>query len=222
MRPHIRTLTHLLNTNMLIVKVKICGLTNYRDAAAAVDLGADLLGFNFYPESPRFITPEQAAQIINKLPAFIHVAGVFVNASLDQIKEAISECNLDWVQLHGDESPEFCESLRSINVRTMKAIRVKDQEDIERAESFFTDAVLLDAFDPEKYGGTGLTFDWNIIGHISKRIFLAGGINPDNVAAAIGLGVYGIDVCSGIEAKPGKKDHRKMRKLFENIQRLRG
>ncbi|GAI37830.1 unnamed protein product, partial [marine sediment metagenome] len=110
----------------------------------------------------------------------------------------------------------------SINVRTMKAIRVKDQEDIERAESFFTDAVLLDAFDPEKYGGTGLTFDWNIIGHISKRIFLAGGINPDNVAAAIGLGVYGIDVCSGIEAKPGKKDHRKMRKLFENIQRLRG
>ena len=222
MRPHIRTLTHLLNTNMLIVKVKICGLTNYLDAAVAVDLGADLLGFNFYPKSPRFVTLEQAAQIINKLPAFIHVAGVFVNASLDQIKEAISECNLDWVQLHGDESPEFCESLRSINVRTMKAIRVKDQEDIERAESFFTDAVLLDAFDPEKYGGTGLTFDWNIIGHINKRIFLAGGINPDNVAAAIELGVYGIDVCSGIEAKPGKKDHRKMRKLFENIQRLRG
>ncbi len=207
---------------MLIVKVKICGLTNYRDAAAAVDLGADLLGFNFYPGSPRFVTLEQAAQIINKLPAFIHVAGVFVNASLDQIKEAISECNLDWVQLHGDESPEFCESLLSINVRTMKAIRVKDQEDIERAESFFTDAVLLDAFDPEKYGGTGLTFDWNIIGHINKRIFLAGGINPDNVAAAIELGVYGIDVCSGIEARPGKKDHRKMKKLFKNIQRLRG
>jgi len=207
---------------MLIVKVKICGLTNYLDAAAAVDLGADLLGFNFYPKSPRFITLEQAAQIINKLPAFIHVAGVFVNASLDQIKEAISECNLDWVQLHGDESPEFCESLLSINVRTMKAIRVKDQEDIERAESFFTDAVLLDAFDPEKYGGTGLTFDWNIIGHINKRIFLAGGINPDNVAAAIELGVYGIDVCSGIEARPGKKDHRKMKKLFKNIQRLRG
>ncbi len=222
MRPHIRTLTHLLNTNMLIVKVKICGLTNYLDAATAVDLGADLLGFNFYSESPRFVTPEQAAQIINKLPAFIHVAGVFVNASLDQIKEAISECNLDWVQLHGDESPEFCESLLSINVRTMKAIRVKDQEDIERAEGFFTDAVLLDAFDPEKYGGTGLTFDWNIIGHISKRIFLAGGINPDNVAAAVGLGVYGIDVCSGIEARPGKKDHRKMKKLFKNIQHLRG
>jgi phosphoribosylanthranilate isomerase len=207
---------------MLIVKVKICGLTNYRDAAAAVDMGADLLGFNFYPESPRFVTPEQAAQIINKLPAFIHVAGVFVNASLGQIKETIGECNLDWVQLHGDESPEFCESLCSLNVRTIKAIRVKNQADIKKAESFFTDAVLLDAFDPGKYGGTGLTFDWNIIGHISKRIFLAGGINPDNAAAAVELGVYGIDVCSGVETKPGKKDHRKMRKLFENIHHLRG
>jgi len=207
---------------MLIVKVKICGLTNYRDAAAAVDMGADLLGFNFYPESPRFVAPEQAAQIINKLSAFIHVVGVFVNASLDQIKEVIGECNLDWVQLHGDESPEFCESLCSINIRTIKAIRVKNQADIKKAESFFTDAVLLDAFDPKKYGGTGLTFDWNIIGHISKRIFLAGGINPDNAAAAIELGVYGIDVCSGIEAEPGKKDHRKMKKLFKNIQHLRG
>jgi phosphoribosylanthranilate isomerase len=207
---------------MLIVKVKICGITNYRDAAAAADMGADLLGFNFYPKSPRFVTPQQAAKIINKLPAFIHVAGVFVNASLDHIKEVISECNLDWVQLHGDESPRFCESLRSLNVRTMKAIRVKNQTDIKKAESFFTDAVLLDAFDPKKYGGTGLKFDWNVIGHIDKRIFLAGGINPDNVEAAVELGVYGIDVCSGIEARPGKKDIRKMRKLFENIQRLRG
>lgn len=185
-------------------------------------MGADLLGFNFYPKSQRFVTPQQAAQIINKLPAFIYVAGVFVNASLNQIKEVIGECNLDWVQLHGDESPKFCESLRSINVRTMKAIRVKSQADIEKAERFFTDAVLLDAFDPKKYGGTGLKFDWNIIGHINKRVFLAGGINPNNVEAAIELGVYGIDVCSGIEAMPGKKDIRKMRKLFKNIQLIRG
>ena len=207
---------------MPIVKVKICGITNYRDAAAAADMGADLIGFNFYPKSPRFITPEKAAKIINKLPAFIHVAGVFVNASLDRIKDVINECNLDWVQLHGDESPKFCESLRSINVRTMKAIRVKSQADIEKAEDFFTDAILLDAFDPKKYGGTGLKFDWNVIGHINKRIFLAGGINPDNVEAAIELGVYGIDICSGIESRPGKKDIKKMRKLFEVIHRLRG
>ena len=207
---------------MLIVKVKICGLTNYEDASSAADMGADLLGFNFYPKSPRYITPAKATRIINKLPAFIDIAGVFVNSSFEQIQETIEQCQLSWVQLHGDESPEFCQTLRSINVRTMKAIRVKDQRDIERADIFFTDAILLDAFDPKKYGGTGLTFDWNIIGHIGKRIFLAGGINPDNAVKAVELGVYGIDVCSGIETRPGKKSKRLMRKLFKNIQHLRG
>jgi phosphoribosylanthranilate isomerase len=207
---------------MLILKVKICGITNYQDAVAAMDMGADLLGFNFYPESPRYITPEKAAEIINKLPGFIDIAGVFVNALIENINEINNLCNLDWVQLHGDEDPEFCQSLLSHNVKTMKAIRVKNQTDIEKAESFFTDAILLDAFDPQKYGGTGLTFDWNIIGHICKRVFLAGGINPDNAAKAVKFGVYGIDVCSGIEAEPGKKDHKKMKKLFKNIQHFRG
>ncbi|MCJ7675015.1 MAG: phosphoribosylanthranilate isomerase [Sedimentisphaerales bacterium] len=207
---------------MLRVKVKICGFTNYEDAAAAMEMGADLLGFNFYPKSPRYILPEKAAQIIGKLPAFIDIVGVFVNSSLEEIRDTIDLCRLSWVQLHGDESPQFCRGLLSHNVRTIKAIRVKEQSDIDRAESYFTDAVLLDAFDPQKYGGTGLTFDWNIIGHITKRVFLAGGINPDNVAQALKLGIYGIDVCSGIEAQPGKKDHQKMRKLFDNIRRIRG
>jgi len=207
---------------MLIVKVKICGITNIDDAVAAMDMGADLLGFNFYPDSPRYVTLDKAESIINKLPGFIDTAGVFVNASVEQIHETNTVCNLDWVQLHGDEDPEFCRSLLSHSVKTMKAIRVKDQKDIERADDFFTDAVLLDAFDPDKYGGTGLTFDWNVIGHISKRVFLAGGINPDNAAAAVKLGVYGIDVCSGIEAEPGKKDHSKMKQLFDNIRHLRG
>jgi phosphoribosylanthranilate isomerase len=207
---------------MLITKVKICGLTNYDDAVAAMDMGADLLGFNFYPDSPRYVTPEQATDIINKLPGFIDTVGVFVNASIEHIHETNAVCQLDWVQLHGDEEPDFCRALLSHNVKTMKAIRVKNQADIERADSFFTDAVLLDAFNPDKYGGTGLTFDWNVIGHISKRVFLAGGINPDNAAEAVRLGVYGIDVCSGIESGPGKKDHRKMKKLFENIRHLRG
>ena len=207
---------------MLITKVKICGITNYDDAAAAMNMGADMLGFNFYPDSPRYVTPEQAMDIINKLPAFIDTAGVFVNASIEHLHETNAVCHLDWVQLHGDEDPDFCRSLLSHNVKTMKAIRVKDQTDIERADSFFTDAVLLDAFDPDKYGGTGLTFDWNVIGHIGKRVFLAGGINPDNAAAAVKLGVYGIDVCSGIEAEPGKKDHSKMKQLFDNIRHLRG
>jgi len=207
---------------MLIPKVKICGITNYDDAVAAMDLGADLLGFNFYPKSPRFVTKERAAEIISRLPGFIDTAGVFVNASIEEIHETNSVCQLDWVQLHGDEDPQFCRSLLSHNIKTMKAIRVKDQTDIESADRFFTDAILLDAFNPDKYGGTGLTFDWNIIGHISKRVFLAGGVNPDNAAAAVKLGVYGIDVCSGVEAEPGKKDHEKMRRLFENIRHLRG
>ncbi|MBN2315045.1 MAG: phosphoribosylanthranilate isomerase [Sedimentisphaerales bacterium] len=207
---------------MLIVKVKICGITNYDDAMAAIDMGADLLGFNFYPKSPRFITKEKAEEIISRLPAFINTAGVFVNAPIDEIHGTSNVCSLDWVQLHGDEDPSFCEALLSHNVKTMKAIRVKDQTDIEGADCFFTDAILLDAFNPDKYGGTGLTFDWNIIGHMNKRVFLAGGVNPDNAAKAIELGVYGIDVCSGIEAEPGKKDHKKMKKLFDNIRHLRG
>ena len=205
---------------MLIVKVKICGITNYEDASTAVDMGADLLGFNFYPKSPRFVSPEKAKGIISKLPGFIDIVGVFVNASFEQIQETINQCQLNWIQLHGDESPQFCNSFLSLNVKTMKALRVKDQNDIQRAENYFTDAILLDAFDPEKYGGTGLTFDWNIVGHIGKRVFLAGGINPDNAPEAIKLGVYGIDVCSGIEAEPGKKDERLMIKLFENIRHL--
>ncbi len=204
---------------MLIVKVKICGITNYKDAAAATDMGADILGFNFYPRSPRYIAPEEVIKIINKLPAFVDIAGVFVNDSLEHIRKIMRQCPLNWVQLHGDENPEFCQSL--VSVKTMKALRIKEKKDIQQAENYFTDAILLDAYNPKKYGGTGISFDWNVIGHIGKRIFLAGGINPDNVEAAVELGVYGIDVCSGIESEPGKKDHKKMKKLFENIGHLR-
>jgi phosphoribosylanthranilate isomerase len=207
---------------MLIVKVKICGLTNYDDAAAAMDMGADMLGFNFYPKSPRYIEPAKAAKIISRLPAFTDMVGVFVNESVEQIHETRNLCRLDWIQLHGDEDPAFCNEFRSSDVKVMKAIRVKDQKDVEIAENFFTDAILLDAFNPKKYGGTGVSFDWNIIGHIDKRVFLAGGINPGNAAKAVELGVYGIDVCSGIEIRPGKKDRRLMKKLFENIRQVVG
>ncbi len=144
---------------MLIVKVKICGITNYEDAVAALDIGADLLGFNFYAKSPRFIPPEKAREIISKLPGFIDIAGVFVNESIERIHEIHNICQLDWVQLHGDEDPEYCKQFLSHSVKVMKAIRVKDQNDVQSAEDYFTDAILLDAFDPEKYGGTGLSFD---------------------------------------------------------------
>jgi phosphoribosylanthranilate isomerase len=205
----------------MITKVKICGITNYEDARAALELGADIIGFNFYPQSPRYVVPEEAAAIIRRLPAFIDVSGVFVNSSLDEIRAIATECQLDWVQLHGDESTEFCRWLAYDSVKTMKALRVKDASDLQQVDNFSTDAVLLDAYDPTRYGGTGLTFDWNIIGHIGKRIFLAGGINPQNAAKAVELGVYGIDVCSGVESTPGRKDHKKMKTLFDNIRHLR-
>ncbi|MHC4122689.1 MAG: phosphoribosylanthranilate isomerase [Planctomycetota bacterium] len=207
---------------MLIIKVKICGITNYKDAKAAIDMGADLIGFNFYQESPRYIPPEKAVEIISKLPAFVDTVGLFVNSSLNEIQEMVNTGCLNWIQLHGDENPKFCNELASLSVKTIKAIRVKDKNDIEKANHFFTDVILLDAYHPEKYGGTGCTFDWNIVGHIGKRIFLAGGITPDNVENAAKLGVYGIDICSGIESGPGKKDHKKMKELFKNIRHLRG
>ncbi len=206
---------------MLIAKVKICGITNYEDAVAAMDMGADILGFNFYPKSPRYITPAKAAEIVHKLPAFVDLSGVFVNSSLDEIREIASQCQLDWVQMHGDENTEFCKWLSYDSVKTMKVIRVKDVADLQRVDSYFTDAVLLDTYNPQRYGGTGTSFDWNIIGHIAKRVFLAGGITPENAAAAVSLGVYGIDVCSGVESTPGKKDHKKMKALFDSIRHLR-
>jgi phosphoribosylanthranilate isomerase len=207
---------------MIAVKVKICGITNYEDAIAAAELGADMLGFNFYPQSPRFIEPQKVSKILDRLPAYVDIVGLFVNDSFENIDKVIENCDLDWVQFHGDETPDFCEQFQTFNVRTMKAIRVKDKTDIEHSDDYFTDAILFDAFDPKKYGGTGLVFDWNIIGNVTKRVFLAGGITAENVTKAVNLGIYGIDVCSGIESRPGKKDHAKMKKLFDKIRELRG
>ena len=205
----------------MAIKVKICGITNLDDAKAAVDLGADILGFNFYPPSPRFIPPDEALGIINKLPTFVDIAAVFVNAEVEQIKGLTEQGFFNWIQLHGDETPDFCDSLQWLNVKTIKAIRVKDGDAVEAASKYYTDAVLLDAFDSELYGGTGKTFDWSIVSNIGKRIFIAGGIDPDNVTQAVEIGVYGIDTCSGVEAEPGKKDYKKMKRFFENIKHVR-
>ncbi len=206
---------------MHIVKVKICGITNLKDATAAVEMGADLLGFNFYPKSPRYLTVEKAIEIIDQIPTFVDTAGIFVNPTAEQIKEITDHGFLNWMQLHGDETPQFCETLKWFHIKTIKAIRVKSAEDIANIEQFHTDAILLDAFNSKLYGGTGETFDWDLIDDInSKRIFLAGGINAENAADAVRLGVYGIDACSGIESSPGKKDHKKMQQLFENIKHV--
>jgi phosphoribosylanthranilate isomerase len=205
-----------------IIKIKICGITNSEDALAAVDMGADILGFNFYNKSPRYITIDKALKIIDKLPTFVDTAGIFVNPTADYIEDIAEQGFLNWIQLHGDETPEFCDSLGYLNARVIKAVRVGSPEDIKKAEDFSTDAMLFDAYNPKSYGGTGERFDWNCIPHLNRRIFLAGGINPDNVAQALEIGVYGIDICSGIEKEHGKKDHEKMKLLFDNIEMVRG
>ena len=207
---------------MSLVKVKICGITNLEDAAAAVDMGADLLGFNFYPKSKRYIPPAEAIVIINELPTFVDIAGVFVNATAEHIKKVSEQCFLNWIQLHGDESPDFCDSVFCPGAKIIKAIRVRSPEDTKMARQYYTDAVLFDGYDPQSYGGVGKSFDWELISQVDKRVFLAGGVNPQNAAQAIETGVYGIDICSGVEKEPGKKDHEKMRLLFENIQHVRG
>jgi len=207
---------------MHLTKVKICGITNLEDALAAVDLGADLLGFIFYPKSPRYIEPEKAMEIIRKIPTFVDTAGVFVNPTSEQIHETNEQGWLNWIQLHGDETPEFCGSLHWMNTRTMKAVRIKDKSDIESALAYHTDALLLDTYVKGKYGGTGKTFDWSLLDHLPRRIFLSGGITPENVIQAIEVGVYGVDINSGIESEPGKKDPEKMKQLFENINRAIG
>ncbi len=207
---------------MLVTKVKICGITCVEDAVGAMHMGADIIGFNFYPPSPRYLTIEQAAEVAVQLSAYVNLAGVFVNASHETIRTAIKACHLDWVQLHGDESPDFCHEFSSDEVKIMKAIQVKDERDIEKAHDYLVDAVLLDAFHPEIRGGTGLMFDWNLIRNADIRVFLAGGIHADNAVQAVELGVYGIDVCSGIESRPGRKDHAEMQALFDNVRHLRG
>ena len=205
-----------------MVKVKICGITNLEDAEAAVDMGADLLGFNFYPKSKRYITAADAIGIINELPTFVDIAGIFVNATVEHIKEVTEQCFLNWIQLHGDETPDFCDSVFCPGGRIIKAIRVRNPADTEMAQQYYTDAILFDGYDPKSYGGTGKTFDWDMISQVNKRVFLAGGVNPDNAVGAIETGVYGIDICSGVEKEPGKKDHKKMKLLFENIKHVRG
>lgn len=205
---------------MALVKIKICGITNVDDALAAIDFGADLLGFNFYPKSKRYLDAADALDIINKIPTFVDTVGVFVNATYDELRTMEELGFLNWVQLHGDETPEFCDSLRYMNFKTIKAIRVKSEHDIEIAKSYNTDALLFDAYDTMEYGGTGKTFDWNLLYNLNRRVFLAGGLNAENAVEALKVGVYGLDLCSGIESEPGKKDLKKMKKFFDNIRHL--
>ena len=193
------------------VKVKICGITNLADAAAAAAAGADLLGFVFHEQSPRLVTVQTAREIARQLPPYITRVGVFVNAAEQLVTQAIGECGLNLVQFHGEETPEYC---RRFGVMSMKAFRVRDAETLSALPAYRTDAWLLDAHVPGQPGGTGATFNWDLAVEavkLGRPIFLAGGLTPQNVAQAVSrVRPFGVDVSSGVEVGPGKKDPAKM------------
>jgi phosphoribosylanthranilate isomerase len=201
-----------------MIKIKICGITNLDDAIAAVDYGADALGFNFYKKSPRCIDPLKAAEIIGQLPPFIVPIGIFVNDKEDRIREIVSMACIQGVQLHGDETPEFCQRFGS---RVIKAFQVKNKASLERMSHYRVSAYLLDSYKEGMRGGTGTTFDWHlaVVAKTFGRVILAGGLTPDNVVEAVKLvQPYGVDVCGGIEKEKGNKDHMLMKKFIHDVR----
>lgn len=204
----------------MTTKVKICGITNRADARLAVELGADALGFIFYPKSPRFIRVGDAADICETLPPFVTKVGVFVDELEYEIERALRECLLTALQFHGDEPPGFCQKF---GAKCIKAIRVRDAAALQAARVYDdVDALLLDTYTENTPGGTGRPFDW-ALAEEAKRIgpplILAGGLTPGNVAEAIRrVRPYGVDVTSGVERAPGRKDPEKLRQFVEAVK----
>lgn len=196
--------------------VKICGLGNAKDALCAVDAGADYLGFILHPASPRYVPPESLRDLVRALPPEIPKAGVFVNCTAEDISITLEFCGLTMAQLHGDESPSLA---RQIGVdRVLKAVRLRGQDDIERASSFPASALVVDTALPGKPGGTGVVGNWELAKKLAaqRRIFLAGGLNPGNVETAVrAVTPFGVDVSTGVEAKPGYKDPRAIQNFID-------
>jgi phosphoribosylanthranilate isomerase len=198
------------------VKVKICGVTNLEDALAAVDAGADALGFMFYEPSPRNVSIKAAADIIRRLPPFVAKVGVFVNATEETVRMTVTECGLDTLQFHGDEPPEFCAKFFALKV--YKAFRIQNLNSLQGLPTYKTDAWLLDSLAPDKLGGTGAKFNWDLAVEAKKLggpIILAGGLTPENIGDAVRkVQPYAVDVSSGVESAPGKKDRAKVRRFI--------
>jgi phosphoribosylanthranilate isomerase len=202
-----------------MVKIKICGITNLEDAKAAVDFGADALGFVFYGKSPRSVSPARAASIISKLPPFISTVGVFVDESPEEIRKIAKETSIGIIQLHGDEPPEACRLPGSV----IKGIRVKSLESLDPLTAYqeYVSAFLLDAYAPDMPGGTGQVFNWDIAVEAKKfgRVILAGGLNHENISEAVRrVRPYAVDVSSGVELGKGKKDLLKMKLFIERAK----
>ncbi|HYP01309.1 MAG TPA: phosphoribosylanthranilate isomerase [Pyrinomonadaceae bacterium] len=192
-----------------MVKIKVCGITNLEDARAALEAGADALGFNFYARSLRYVVPEDARRIIRQLPREAFCVGVFVNETdAGAVASKAQEAGVGAVQLHGDESAEYCAALGEH--RVIKALRAGKDFAPEQARRFPAESILLDAYSPHARGGTGETFDWELARRTRElvaQLYLAGGLTPENVAQAIAaVRPFAVDVCSGVESAPGRKD----------------
>ncbi|MFQ5449042.1 MAG: phosphoribosylanthranilate isomerase [Nitrospinaceae bacterium] len=198
-----------------MVKVKICGMTNAQDLRMAVEEGADAVGFIFYRKSPRFVAIRTVKEMMSLLPPFVEAVGVFVDESADRVNRIAESCKLDIVQLHGNESPGYCKKIRR---RVVKAVRVRDEKSFALLSAYQVSGFLLDTYSEGNQGGTGRTFDWNLV-HRGKKygpVILAGGLNSDNVSLAVSrVKPYGVDVCSGVEKSPGIKDPEKVRAFIQ-------
>ena len=197
--------------------VKICGITRVQDADLAVELGATALGFIFWPGSARFIAPNDARDIVQKLSAEVTTVGVFVNEPLELVTQIMDVAGLDVAQLHGAESPEYCRRLRPAPI---KALTMKNGDFLTVGEFDPDVLILLDAHDPARHGGTGRTIDWSAARKVAvaRPTILSGGLNAGNVGAAIAsVEPYGIDVSSGVESSPGVKDAARLRSFFEAL-----
>jgi phosphoribosylanthranilate isomerase len=204
-----------------MVKVKICGITNWSDARGAVAAGAHFLGFNFYRQSSRYITPVAARRIVQRLPENVASVGVFVNEAEPKMLAIARRVGLDYVQLHGDETAEVVSRMRR-SVRVIKAIRVRESFRVAQLAYFKgASSILLDGFDTQLRGGTGKSFNWKLARSAGRKrqIFLAGGLTPENAAEAVSAArPFAIDVCSGVESRPGKKDVARMRALVAAVR----
>ncbi len=199
-------------------RLKICGITRLEDALLLSSLGVHALGFIFFPKSPRYISPERAREITSKVPPFVQIVGVFVNEERERIKEIARFCNLDIIQLHGMESPMFCEEL---GLPTIKAIRIRDETDLESIPKYRgkVKGILLDTYRKEMPGGTGKVFDWDLAVKAKRfgiPIILSGGLRPDNIKLAIEkVRPYALDVNSGVEEAPGIKNKKLIKELID-------
>lgn len=206
-----------------MTSVKICGITNLEDALQAVECGAEMLGFNFYEKSRRYIAPMIARNIVCSVPDEIIKVGVFVNMEERRLAEIVDLVGLTAVQLHGDEDRAFVKELKkNTDAALIKAIRVKEGFIVNSVSGYGVDAVLLDAYSADNYGGTGTTFDWSIAiatRELVPALYLAGGLTPENVADAVqSVRPYAVDTASGVESSPGKKDPKKVERFIRNAK----